>query len=34
LGRREEGEGEKREESGLGGDGKDVQRVRKLNGGV
>jgi hypothetical protein len=31
---REEGEGKRKEESGMGGDGGDVQRVRKLNRSV
>jgi hypothetical protein len=34
LGRREMGERKKGEESGMGEDGEDVQRVRKLNRGV
>jgi hypothetical protein len=34
LGGREEGEGKKRGKSGMGGDGRDVQRVRKLNKGM
>ena len=35
LGRKRRGGGKKRgEESGMGGDGGDVQRVRKLNRGV
>jgi hypothetical protein len=34
LGGREEWEGKRREESGMGGNGGDVQRVRKLNRGV
>ena len=33
LGRKKRG-GERGEESGMGGDGGDVQRVRKLNRGV
>jgi hypothetical protein len=34
LGRKRRGEGKRGEESGMGGDGGDEQRVRKLNRGV